>query len=47
MRWLLNIVCVILLLIAAAFTARYIKAEAFPPGKQVTWQAPTSEVRTR
>ncbi len=47
MRWLLNIVFVVLLLITAAFTARYIKAEAFPSGKQVTWQVATSEVSTR
>ncbi|QMU30740.1 hypothetical protein [Adhaeribacter radiodurans] len=47
MRWLLNIVFVVLLLITAAFTARYIKDEALPSGKEARWQVATTEVRTR
>lgn len=48
MRGLLNILFVVLLLITAAFTARYIKAEALLPSKQVSWHATADmEVRTQ
>ncbi|RDC64329.1 hypothetical protein [Adhaeribacter pallidiroseus] len=48
MRWLLNILFVVLLMITAAFTARYIKAEALPDSKQVSWHStPTDNVGTQ
>lgn len=47
MRWLLNIVFFILLLITAAFTARYIKSEALPDNKQVSWHPTHAAVKMR